>query len=63
MRSKFELGRLVYLITDPEQLEYIVTGIHFRPTGVSYSISNNGSEFHVYDIEISKDKDVVKSLL
>ena len=55
----FEIGQIVYLKTDTEQRERIVTGFCIRPTGQSYElIQGNVGSWH-YDFEISTEKNVL----
>lgn len=60
-KIKFNIGSIVYLRTDSEQLVYIVTGILIRPTGVSYALTNGINESYHYDIEINTERDVLKA--
>ena len=62
INNVFDIGVSVYLKTDPEQLERIVYGIEIRVTGLLYSLCCGTSTSNHYDFEISKDKDVVKSI-
>ena len=62
INNVFDIGDSVYLKTDPEQLERIVYGIEIRVTGLLYSLCCGVSTSNHYDFEISKDKDVVKSI-
>lgn len=61
-KFKYDLGDIVYLITDPDQLERMVTGIRIRPSGVIYSITHSTLETDHYDIELSSKKDMIKQL-
>lgn len=58
---KYELGQVVYLITDPDQRERIVTAIIIRPSAIIYELtkSDQGSSEH-YEFEISNALDEVK---
>lgn len=57
--NKFEIGQIVYLKTDPEQLPRIITGIMIAPTAaLVYWTSMGMVEGRHYDIEISATKDV-----
>jgi hypothetical protein len=38
INNKFNLGEIVYLITDEDQKERMVTGIQVRPNGICYLI-------------------------
>ena len=58
----FDLKQIVYLKTDKEQLERIITGINIRPCGVIYRVNYAEMESFHYDFEMTKDKDVVKSI-
>jgi hypothetical protein len=58
-----QFGDIVYLKTDPDQLERIVTGKLLRPGGVTlYELCCGiGVSIH-YDFEISEDIDVLKQV-
>ena len=56
----FKIGDIVYLKTDPEQRERLVTGYYIRETSVTYLLSYETIESTHYDFEISKDKDIIK---
>lgn len=58
---KHDIGEVVYLKTDKEQLQRIVTGINIRQTGVSYGLTNGAYESWHYDFEINTEKDIMKS--
>lgn len=56
----FDIGDSVYLKTDPEQAERLVTGINIRQNGISYALSHLTNESYHYDFEISKERDIIK---
>jgi hypothetical protein len=59
----FQIGEIVYLITDVYQSERIVTRIQLMPNrGVLYNLSFSSTSEWYYNIEISKDKDQIKAL-
>ena len=62
--SEFELGQIVFLKTDPEQNERMVTQVRFKGNGAATYFLAFGSqeETEHYAIEISKEKDLFKSL-
>ena len=63
MKSKTELGQIVYLITDNEQLPRIVTGIKFSlGGGVVYYLNNGTQESMHYEAEFSENKNIELSL-
>lgn len=60
--TKYGFGDTVYLKTDPEQFPRMVTGFDVKPNGILYLLSfGSGNSYH-YDIEISLEKDVLKSI-
>jgi hypothetical protein len=59
--NEFEIGQIVYLKTDPEQLERIVFGILvFGKSEVIYKLTAGTLNSEHYGFEISTDKDVLK---
>ena len=60
--NKYDIGESVYLKTDPEQLERIVYAIEIRITGLLYSVCCGTSTSNHFDFEMSRNKDVVKSI-
>lgn len=62
MKLKFEIGEIVYLKTDNEQLDRFVTGVNIRVGSISYALTNGTNESWHYDFEISKEIDVLKKI-
>lgn len=63
MNFKFSIGQLVYLKTDPDQCQRIVTGISVRGGGlISYAMTYVCSETWHYEFEIMEEKDILKKL-
>ncbi len=58
---KFRIGQTVYLRTDADQLERLVTGINIRPGGISYALASGTNESYHYDFEITLDRDIIKA--
>jgi len=59
----FKLGQTVFIKTDSEQRESIVTSRHEYVGGtVSYTVGCNGSYWEVYECELSSDIDVLKKM-
>ena len=59
---EFEIGQVVYLKTDPDQLERIVVSIIVENKDTAYQLAcGDGNSTH-YDYEISAEKDVLKGL-
>ena len=57
--NKFEIGEFVYLITDPEQLQRVITGIVVRPAGVLYYATCCERETGHYGFELTKEKNIL----
>jgi len=53
--DKYNIGDIVFLITDSEQIPRQITGILQRPYGFIYYLSNNTTETTHYDIEFTMD--------
>jgi hypothetical protein len=57
-------GDHVYLKTDPDQRQWIITAIIIQAGGgVMYQLSHDTLSSNHYAVELSKDKDVLKTLL
>lgn len=54
--NKYNLGDIVYLITDEEQEKRIVTQIKLFPGGLIYQLAIGNEHSEHYEIEISKEK-------
>ena len=59
--NKFEIGDIVYLETDTEQSERIVTGFYVRDNTLTYGLSCGICESWHYDFEITLEKNVLKT--
>lgn len=55
---KYDIGDIVYLITDNEQNKRIVTGYHISFKQILYRLSCGTSETSHYEIEISSEKSI-----
>jgi len=60
--SDFKLGQIVYLVTDKDQAERIITSFQVDSRGVLYQLSHGASASWHFDIEITHEKDVLKSV-
>ncbi len=58
--TEYNFFDTVYLKTDPEQSERLVTGFDVRPNGIVYVLSFGVSNSYHYGPEISVEKDVLK---
>lgn len=61
-KLKFLIGETVYLITDPDQFERVVTGIIVRPGSNLYLVAHVMDTSAHYDFELSQEKNIVKAL-
>lgn len=57
--NKYNIGDFVYLNTDTEQKKRLVISISVSPTGIRYCLSCGNNDTWHYDIEISKEIDVL----
>ena len=55
IENKFEIGQIVYLRTDKEQYQRIITAITIRETGLVYTIAIEMAESYHMEFEISSD--------
>lgn len=60
LKNKFKIGQIVFLITDPEQSERIITGYIVRPNQIIYYVTFGTLESTHYDIEIALNKNYCK---
>lgn len=63
INNKFNLGDVVYLITDTEQRPRIVTGIKVRMNELLvYELASICEETNHFEVEISKEKNILITL-
>jgi hypothetical protein len=55
IENEFNIGDIVYLKTDEQQRQRIITGILIRDNRVGYYVSYIDHETHHFEIEMSKD--------
>ena len=60
---EFKIGQSVYLKTDPEQQERIITGILLRENSVEYEVSYIESSKLFYALEITKEPNIGKKVI
>ena len=56
--TKYDIQDVVYLVTDQDQLQRIVTGIWIRPTGLMYEVSCAGTLVYAYEFELWHEKNL-----
>lgn len=61
IENKYNIGDSVYLKTDTDQNERIVSGLLIRKTHLIYYLVCGTNESAHYDFEITVDKDVLKT--
>lgn len=57
INNVFEIGEIVYVKTDTEQLPWIVTDIVVSSTSIAYRCSHIMSAMTFDELEISREKD------
>jgi hypothetical protein len=60
--TDIDLGEIVYLITDKEQLPRMVTAVEFSINGATYKLSQCTSDSYHYRAEIAKEQDIIQML-
>jgi len=56
----FDIGEIVYLVTDSEQGRYTVMGYYITATNTAYDLySYSGGQYVAWDFEISRTKDIL----
>lgn len=55
------IGDIVFLITDNEQSERMIIEILIKPDGIMYQLAKGDFLSWHYDIEFTKDRDVLKA--
>jgi hypothetical protein len=56
IETKYDIQEIVYLITDNEQLERMITGFTVTSTGIIYRLAYATNESWHYDFEFVKEK-------
>lgn len=62
IETPFDIGQIVYLVTDKEQNERLLTRITATPNGVTYCLTMGTCESWHYAMEMTSEKDIVKQL-
>lgn len=59
INNVYDLGQIVYLVTDNDQRRRVVTQIRVTPTGILYNLSCGACNSDHYDCEISAEVNVL----
>lgn len=62
INTKFDIGEIVFLITDEDQTERIITRITISPNGCVYECSAGVATSSHYELEMSRTADINKQL-
>jgi len=62
VKIKHNITDIVYITTDPEQLDVVVTGFLIKQDSVMYVVSFCGTEQEYYDYELTSKRDMAKVL-
>lgn len=60
--NKFNIGDRVYLVTDKEQLPYMVVEIYVGLGALSYKIVSGCFDYTAYEMELSAERDTLLPL-
>ena len=58
--NKYNIGDIVYLRTDQEQKQRIITAIKINPGNLIYILSCDSDETGFYEFEVTNEIDVLK---
>jgi hypothetical protein len=58
IKNSFEIGEILYLKHDIEQLPRMVTGIKINPYDITYEVISGIEVSNHYDFELSKEKTI-----
>lgn len=59
LESKYDIGQIVFLITDIDQRERLVVEIMIRQTGVMYNLAHGSHNSWHYEMEMCIEKNVI----
>lgn len=59
IENKYNLGDIVYLITDEEQKKRLITSIKINPNGIIYELTQSTVAEWYYDMEFSSERDII----
>jgi len=59
INTEYGWGEIVFLKTDPDQFPRMVTAIQVNPYGTLYGLAMETQVSWHYEIEISRDRDIV----
>lgn len=62
IKTKYDIGDIVYLKTDISQKERMITMVGITPGSHVYTLSCGDDSSDHYEIEITDTKDVIKTL-
>lgn len=57
--NKFEIGQIVYRVTDKEQLPGMVMGFHITQNQIMYLVSDMNTTDKYYDFELSAEENKI----
>jgi hypothetical protein len=58
VESKYNIGDIIYLKTDVEQVPRMVVSIWIRPNGVTYEVVSGVTSSWHFDVELSTEIDL-----
>lgn len=59
IKTKFDIGQIVYLSTDKQQEKRMVIGFTFRQTGMMYDLGFGSTSSWHYELEISSEENIL----
>lgn len=59
INNAFNFGDILFLKTDHDQKERILTGINITPNGITYRVSEGINESYHFEIELSREANIL----
>lgn len=62
IETAYDIGEIVFLITDEEQAERIITRVYVNPNGVAYELSCGIASSTHFEMEMTRTLNIHKQL-
>lgn len=59
IQCDYDLGDIVYLTTDSDQLQRIIIGLTVRPGAIIYDLQNGTNMSSHYEMEFCKERNII----
>jgi hypothetical protein len=62
VENKFNIGQIVFIKTDKEQLPRMVTSLNVNPNGIVYRLSAGTQDTENYEMELSEEANILEKI-